>query len=101
MRRFMRFMLTVLVAVGVAVAAARTVSGEEFKAPVAAGSEDAAVYSTAVRLPGRRVDSVLTNPQGALRARPGSGWLLHSGTPDDTCVRADATSGLRVVCLAW
>ncbi len=51
---------------------------------------------------GARVESVLTGPRGAMaRTKRGSGWLLHYGTERDNCARADATSGLRIMCVAW
>ena len=101
MRRLMRLTGTVLVAVGVAVAVARTARAEQVRAPMIVGSENQPVYSAAVRPPGRQVDSVLTNLRGALTGTKGTGWLVHSGTQQhDTCERADATSGLRVLCVA-
>jgi hypothetical protein len=101
MRRMTRFAAKVLVAVCATGAVALAADAHEGKAPVTVAAEAQPVYSAAVRPPGRRVDSVLTNPRGALAGTKGTGWLLHSGTRHDTCERADATFGLRMVCLAW
>jgi len=102
MRRLMWFAAMVLVAGELAVAVAWAAGPEELKPPMTVGGEHQAVYSAAVRGPGRGVDSVLTNPRGAVTGTKGTGWLLHSGTQQhDTCERVDATSGLRMVCVAW
>ena len=99
-RNLMRFAVTVLVAVGVAVVVAQTGRAEEMRAPVAAVGETQPVYSAVGRLPGRRLESVLTSPIAGTRR--GTGWLLHSGTEQrDTCERPDATAGLRMMCVAW
>ena len=101
MRRRTRFAVAVLVSVCAAVAVARAAGPDERRAPVTVAAETQKAYSAAVRTRGRRVDSVLTNPRGAVAETKGTGWLLHSGTPHDTCERTDATSGLRMACLAW
>jgi hypothetical protein len=99
-RHFMRFAVTVLAALGVAVAVAEAGRAAEVGPLMAAVSEAHPVYNAVGRLPGRRLESVLTSPVAG--TRPGSGWLLHSSTEQhDTCERADATSGLRMVCVAW
>ena len=96
----MWFAATVLAAVGIAVAVAQAGRAEEIGAPMPAVGKTQAVYSAVVRLPGRRLESVLTSP--VVRTGRGTGWLLHSGTEQrDTCERTDATSGLRVMCVAW
>ena len=96
----MRFALTVLAAVGVAVAVAQAGRAEEMRVPMAAVGETQPVYSGVGRLPGRRLESVLTSPFSGTRR--GTGWLLHSGTEQrDTCERTDATTGLRMMCVAW
>jgi len=61
------------------------------------------VYGVTGLLTGRRVESVLTDPRGSAgAAQPGTGWLLHAGTQQrDTCDRADATYGLRMMCVGW
>ena len=99
-RTFIRFAVTVLAAVGAAVVVAQPGRAEEIRAPRAAVGETQPVYSGVGRLPGRRLESVLTSPiAGTSR---GTGWLLHSGTEQsDTCQRIDATSGLRMMCVAW
>jgi len=70
---------------------------------MAAVGETQPVYSALGWLPGRRVESVLTSPRGAVVGTTrGTGWLLHSGTERcDTCERTDATSGLRMMCVGW
>jgi hypothetical protein len=103
-RNFRRFALTVLVlvAVGVAVVGvAQAGRAAEIKAPVVAVGETQPVYSASAvgQLPGRRLESALTSPVAGTR---GTGWLLHSGTEQrDLCTRTDATSGARMVCMAW
>ncbi len=99
--RLTRFTVTVLMAVCAAVAVARVTSAAERKAPVIIAAETQPAFSAAVRPPGRQVDSILTTRRGAVAGQKGTGWLLHSGTPHDACERADATSGLRMACLAW
>ena len=103
MRGFMRFVVAVLVAVGAAAVIAVAARAEEVSVPVAAVRESHPVYSAAAPLPGRRVESVLTSRRSALTsAKSGTGWLLHSGTQQrDTCDRADATPGLRMMCVSW
>ena len=101
MRRLTRFAVTVLVAVCAVVAVTPAAGADERKAPVTVAAETQPAYSAAVWPPGRRVHSVLTNPRGPGARTKGTGWLLHSGTQHDTCERADATSGMRMVCLAW
>lgn len=99
-RNFMRFAVTVLAAVGVAVAVAQAGRAEEIRGPMAAVGEIKPVYSAVGRLPGRRLESVLMSPVAGTRG--GTGWLLHSGTEQgDTCERTEATSGLRMMCVAW
>lgn len=101
MRRFMRFAVTVLAVVGVAAVVVQTARADEVKAPVkAAVGETRPIYR---RPPGRRVDSVVTNPRSVLTGpKRGTGWLVHSGTEKpDPCERADAVSGLRMMCMGW
>lgn len=95
-----RFVATVLTAVGVAVVIAQAGRAEEMRTPMAPVGESQPLYSGVGRLPGRRLESVLTSPvEGTSR---GTGWLLHSATEQrDACERADATSGMRMMCLAW
>jgi len=94
-------MATVLVAGVVLASAAQPAGAEEGKAPVTVRHSKQAAFSTAAGPPGRQVESVLTDPRGAMTATKGNGWLLHSGKRHDTCERSDATSGLRMMCLAW
>jgi len=101
MRRLTRFTVAVLMAVCAAVAVARAAGAAERKAGVIVAAETQPVLSAAVPPPGRQVDSVLKTPRDAVAGQKGTGWLLHSGAPHDACERADATSGLRMACLAW
>jgi hypothetical protein len=99
-RNFMRFAVTVLAAVGLAVVVAEQGRAQDIEAPIAAVGESQPVYSAVGRLPGRGLESVLTSPGAGTRR--GTGWLLHSGTEQrDTCARTDAVSGLRMMCVAW
>jgi hypothetical protein len=98
-RNFMRATATILAAVGVAVAVAQAGRAQDVRAPMAAVGKTQPAYSAVGRLPGRRLESVLMSPVVGAR---GTGWLLHSGTEQhDTCERTDATSGLRMMCVAW
>jgi hypothetical protein len=104
MRNFMRSVVAVLAAVGVLIVIVNAARAEEVKAPIAAAgkTEPAYVAPLGGALPGAHVESVLTDLRGAVAGtRRGTGWLLHYGTEDDTCARADATSGSRVMCVAW
>ena len=104
MRNFVRFVVAALAAVGVVIAAVNAARAEEVNAPIAAGGETAPAYVALAGqpLPGARVESVLTGSRGAVAGtKRGSGWLLHYGTERDSCARADATSGLRMTCVAW
>lgn len=104
MRSFMRSVVAVLAAVGVVIVVINAARADEANRPIAAGRETASAYvARAGRpLPGARVESLLTDPRGAVaRTKPGSGWLLHYGTERDRCARADAISGLRMMCVAW
>lgn len=96
----MRWAVTAVAAVGVAVIGAQEGSAKEIGVPMVAVGETRPVYSAVGQLPGRRLESVLTNPLAGTSR--GTGWLLHSATEQtDTCERTDATSGLRMVCVAW
>ena len=101
MRRLILFAATISVVVCAQLAVAVAAGDDAGKAPVTVAARIQPAYSAAVRPPGRRLESVLTNPRGAVADTTGSRWLLHSGTEHDTCERADVTSGLRMVCLAW
>ena len=103
MRGFMRFAVTVVAAVGMVIVVLGAARAEDVGAPLAAwGKAAVPVYAAEQPLPGARVESVLTDPRGAVTGKkPGTGWLLHYGTERDNCARADATSGLRMTCVAW
>jgi hypothetical protein len=102
MSRWMRLAVTLLAGVGLMVIVAPTAGAREIRVPMAVGAENQPVYGAVVRLPGRHVDSVLTDLRGALTGTKGTGWLLHVGTQRrDTCEGADTATGLRMVCLAW
>jgi hypothetical protein len=95
----MRFALAAVIALGLLIAAPQ-LRADEQPTPRAALGED---YSTAGKVPGTRVESVLTDPKGAVTStRPGTGWLLHAGPREhDMCEEEDATSGLRLMCIGW
>jgi hypothetical protein len=102
MRLLTGFAALVLTAGSLLGPAAWAAGGEEFNTPMSVGTRNEAEYSRTARPPGRQVESVLTNPRGALTDSQDTGWLLHSGTHQhDTCERPDATSGLRMFCVAW
>jgi len=103
MRRLIRFVVTVLAAVGIVLVAANTVHAQEVNAPTAARGTAAVAYDVVGQpLLGARVESVLTDPHGAVAGtKRGTGWLLHYGTERDTCTRPDATSRLRMMCVGW
>jgi hypothetical protein len=99
-RNVMRFAVTALAVIGLAVVVAEAGRAEEIRAPMAVVGETQPVYRAVGRPPGRRLESVLTSSVAG--TEPGTGWLLHSGTEQrDTCERTDATSGLRMMCMAW
>lgn len=102
MRHLMRFGVTVLAVAGITAVMVRVARAEDTAAP-AATSATQQVFGTTGGVSGRRVESVLSNPRAAVTAaKPGTGWLLHSGTPQrDQCDNADATYGLRVMCVGW
>jgi hypothetical protein len=95
----MRPALAALIALGLLMSAPR-LHADELPTPRAAVGTD---YSTAGKLPGTRVESVLTDPKGAVTStKPGTGWLLHAGPRvHDMCEEEDATSGLRLMCVGW
>jgi hypothetical protein len=98
MTSFMRFVVTCVAAVGMVIVVVDAARAKEVKAPIAASS----VYTVERPLPGPHVESVLTDPLGAVTgAKPETGWLLHFGRERDNCARANATSGLRTICVAW
>jgi hypothetical protein len=101
-RRFLRFAVAIVAAFGVVMSVSNAACAEEVKAPVAAWDKDAGPVYTAERpLPGARVESVLTDPRGALTSKKrGTSWLLHYGTGRDNCARADASPGLRMMCVS-
>jgi hypothetical protein len=102
MTSLMRFVVTVVAAVGVVIVGVDAARAKEVKAPIAAGGKTGPVYTVERPLPGAHVESVLTDPLGAVTgAKREPGWLLHHGTERDNCARADATSGLRMICVAW
>ena len=104
MRNVMRSVVAVLAAVGVASVIVNAARAEEVKAPIAAAGKAEAAYVVPLGqpLPVARVESALTDLRGAVAGtKRETGWLLHFGTEHDTCAGADATSGLRVMCVAW
>ena len=102
MQRFMRLVVTVLAAVGIVMVVVTAARAEEVNARTIAWSKRAPTYNVgALPQPEARVESVLSDPRGALAGtKGGTGWLLHYGTERDSCARAGATSGLRMICVA-
>jgi hypothetical protein len=103
MPRFKKFVVTAVAAVGMALVVVSAARAEDLKPPKAAGPKIPLVY--AVEQPpavGARVESVMMDPRRATTGtKEGTGWLLHYGTRRDNCARADATFGLRMMCVAW
>jgi hypothetical protein len=99
----MRTALAIVVPLCVLTLLAPAVRADDAHAARATLGEAQPVYGVAGRLTGRRVESVLTGRRGpTAAAQPGTGWLLHAGTQQrGTCDRADATSGLRMMCVGW
>lgn len=102
MRTFVRFVVPVMAAVALVLVAVNAASAGEAKPSKAAGRKTPPVYAVEQPLSGARAESILTDPRSIVTGtKQGSGWLLHYGTKRDTCARADATFGLRAVCVAW
>jgi hypothetical protein len=104
MRRVIRLMVTVLVAMVAVVAVHNAACAEKVNAPIADTGKTAAVHVAPVgqALPAAHMESVLTDPRGAMTVRKrGTGWLLHYGTAHDSCARPDAIAGGRVLCVSW
>ncbi len=102
MRSLVRFVVTIMATVGMGIVIANGARAAEVKRPKAAESKSPVVYATERPLPGARVESILADPGSVVTGtKQGSAWLLHYGTKRDNCARADATSGLRMMCLAW
>jgi len=105
----MRLAVTVLATAVVVIVAVNGARAERVNGPGAAAAKTPRADKTARdvaplrrKLPDARVESVLMDPRGAVAGtKQGIGWLLHYGTERDTCARADATSGLRVMCVIW
>ena len=102
MPRFKKFVVTAVAAVAMAVVVVTAARAEDLKPPKAAGRKTRPVYAVEQPLPGAQVESVITDPRRAMTdTKRGTGWLLHYGTSRDNCARADVTSGLRMMCVAW
>ena len=102
MRRHTRIAVLVSVAVGSLLVIGPAARAQKVETPRALAAGESA-YSTTGALPGRHAESVLTDPVGAMAApTPGTGWILHSGSGErDMCNEADATEGLRLMCVGW
>src|SRR5260221_8022796 len=101
MTNFMRFAVTVVAAVGMAIVAVDAARAEEVNGPIAVWGPTAPAYAVERPLPGAHAESVLTDLRGTVSgAKRGTGWLLHYGTERDNCASADAASGLRMICVA-
>ena len=102
MRTLIRFVVTAIVTVGMGIVVANEARARDVKLPKAAESKSSMVYAVERPLPGARVESILTDPRSVVTdTKQGTGWLLHYGTNQDNCARAEATSGLRMMCMAW
>lgn len=105
MRSFnMRLVVAVLAAVLVVIVGVDAARAEKVNAPIAVADKTAPAYVAPFGgpLPAAHVESVLMDPRGSLAGtKQGTGWLLHYGTEHDSCARADATSGLRAMCVTW
>ena len=102
MARFKGFAVTVMVGVGMVLIAVAVARAGDLKPVKVAGRKTPPVYTVEQPLPGPRMESILTDTRSAAAAmKEGTGWLVHYGTKRDNCARADATSGLRVMCVAW
>ncbi len=104
MKTFTRSVLAVVAAVGLVTILAPPARAEETNKPIVTPGESGSAYVAQARQPppGARVESVLTDPSGAVAGTTqGSGWVLHYGTERDQCMREDATPGLRMMCVAW
>lgn len=101
MRSLIRFVVTVMATVGMVIVIANGALAGEVKLPKVAGGKTSPVYAVERFLPGARVESILADPRSVVTGtKQGTGWLLHYGTEHDNCARADATSGLRMMCVA-
>jgi len=102
MTRFKRSMVTLLLAVAVVCSAITAAGANEVAGDAQSPArENPRSYAVGRPLRGPRVESVLTNPRAAVTSpRRGTGWLVHYGTEGDACTREDATSGLRLMCVA-
>lgn len=104
MRSFMRLVVAVLAAAVAVIVTVNAARAENVNAPRTAAGKTAPAYVAPFgrSLPRARVESILMHPRGAVAGtKRGTGWLLHYGTDQDNCGRADATSGLRVMCVTW
>jgi hypothetical protein len=103
MQSFMRLLVTALAAVGMVMGVVNAAHAEGLNPRIVAWSKAAPVYAVGeLPLPGASFESVLSDPRGAMAGtKAGTGWLLHYGTERDNCARADATSGLRMMCVGW
>ncbi|MFI5398908.1 MAG: hypothetical protein ACHQ9S_25540 [Candidatus Binatia bacterium] len=102
MRSLIRFVVTVMATVGMGIVIANGAHAGEVNLPKAAGGKTPRVYAVERSLPGARVESILADPRSVVTGtKQGTGWLLHYGTKRDNCARADVTSGLRMMCVAW
>ncbi len=100
----MRSVVAVLAAVALLTLVVNAAGADDVNMPASARRKTTSAHVALVGRPpsGARVESVLTGPRGTVApTKRGSGWLLHYGTERDNCTRADATSGLRIMCAAW
>jgi hypothetical protein len=99
---FKKFVVTVAATVGMALILVTAARADGFKPPKAVRGKTPPVYTVEQALPGAQVESVILDARHARTGRKrGTGWLLHYGTRRDYCARADVTSALRMMCVAW
>ena len=99
---FEKFAVTAVAAVGIALVVVTAAHAQTSSRRKLSEGKRPRVYSVERSLPGARVESVMTDPRRAMTdTKRGTGWLLHYGTKRDNCARADVTSGLRMMCVAW
>jgi len=102
MQRFSRLTVSILVLVGAAMVIARPTAADQINSPGTLEKAAPAYETVGQPPPGPAVESVLTDPRGALtNSTRGIGWLLHYGTRRDNCSRVEENPGMRMMCVAW
>ncbi len=103
MQSLNRVAITLMAAVAMILIAATQASAADVKPSKVPRGNTSPVYAVEQPVSAARVESVVTDPRGAVTTttKRGPGWLLHYGTKRDGCARPDATSVLRVMCVGW